>query len=67
VQVLLLEPAFHSFAGLLGDLELNRPAGFSLHDSGSGPHPPIEGHVVDPERDQVTGSQLAVEIQVEQG
>jgi hypothetical protein len=27
MQILLLEPAPHSLAGLLRDLELNRPAG----------------------------------------
>jgi hypothetical protein len=67
VQVLLLQPATYSLAGLLGDLELNRPARLPLHDSGSGPHPFIEGHIVDPKRDQVTGSQLAVEGKIEQG
>ena len=51
LQALLLQPARHSLPGLLRDLELNGPARFPLHDSGSGPHPPIEGHIVDPKRD----------------
>jgi hypothetical protein len=37
-----------------------------LHDGGSSPHPPIEGHIINPERDEVTGAQLAVGCQVEQ-
>ncbi len=67
MQVLLLQWASHNLVSLLHDLELNGPAGLPLHDSGSGPHPPIQGHIVDPERDQVTGAQLAVESEVEQG
>ena len=66
VQILLLQPAPHSLAGLLCDLELNRAAGLPLHDRGSGSHPPTERYIVDPERDEVTGSQLAVEGQIEQ-
>jgi hypothetical protein len=61
MQVLPLQPAPHSLPGLLGGLELNRPARLPLHNRGSGPHPPIEGHVIDAERNEVTGSQLAVE------
>jgi hypothetical protein len=56
VQVLLLQPASHSLAGLLSNLELNRPAGLPLHHGGVGSHPPIEGHIVHPERDEVTSS-----------
>lgn len=67
MQVLLLEPEPDSLPGLLGYLKLNGSAGLPLHDSGSGPHPPIEGYIVDPESDQVTGPQLAVEGQVEKG
>ncbi len=66
MQVLLLEPASHSLAGLLGDLELNGSASLPLHDRGSRSHPPIEGHIIDPQRDQVIGAQLAVESEVEQ-
>ena len=67
VQVLLLEPAPHSLPGLLGGLELNRSASLSLHDSGSGPYSPIKDCIADPKCDQVTGSQLTVERQIEQG
>jgi hypothetical protein len=59
MQVLLLEPALHSLARVLCDLELNGPARLPLQDSAAGSHPPIEGHIVDLERDQVTGPQLA--------
>jgi hypothetical protein len=58
MQVLLPNPAPHSLPGLLCDLELNGPARLPLHDRRSGPHPPIEGHIIDPERDQVTGRSL---------
>jgi hypothetical protein len=61
VQVLLLEPAPHSLAGLLCDLKLNVATCLPLHHSSSGAHPSIEGHIIDPERDQITGAQLAVE------
>jgi hypothetical protein len=67
MQALLLEPASHSLMGLLRDLELNRMACLPLHHGGAGSYPPIKGYVVDPKRDEVTGSQLAVEGQVEQG
>jgi hypothetical protein len=61
VKAIFIDPAPHSLAGQLGDLEQNRPAGLSLHDGGSGPYPPIEGHIIDSERDKVTDAQLAVE------
>jgi hypothetical protein len=67
MQVLFLQPARHSLPGLLCDLELNRPAYLPLHHRRSGPYPTIEGHVVDAECNEVTGSQLAVERQIEQG
>ncbi len=67
VQVLLVETASHSLPGLLYNLELNRTGGLSLHDRGSGSPPPIQRHIIDPGRNQVTGAQLAVEREVEQG
>jgi hypothetical protein len=65
-QILLLQPPPHSLAGLLGDLELNGATRLPLHDRSAGSHSPTEGHVIDAEHNEVTGSQLAVEGQVEQ-
>jgi hypothetical protein len=67
MQVLLLQPASHNLVGLLRDLELNGPAGLPLHDSSSGSHPLVESYIVDPERDEVTSVQLAVDRQIEKG
>lgn len=67
MQVLLLDPAPQSLSGLLGDLELHRTACLPLHHGAAGSYSSIEGHVVDPKSDEVTGSQFAVEGQVEQG
>jgi hypothetical protein len=61
----LLKRASHSLSGLLCDLELNRSACLPLYHCSAGSHSPIEGRIVDPQRDQVTGAQLAVEEQVE--
>ncbi len=66
MQVLLLQPAPHSLPGLLCDLELNGPPRLPLHDRSSAPHPAIEGYIVNPKRDEVAGSQLAVERQIQQ-
>ena len=49
MRVLLFEPRSHSLPGLLGGLELNRPARLLLHDSGWGSDTPIKGYIVDPE------------------
>jgi hypothetical protein len=57
----------HSLTGLLCKLELNGTACLPLHDRGLGSHSPTEGHIINPESNEVTSSHLAVEGQVEQG
>jgi hypothetical protein len=64
MQTLPLQPASHGLAGLLCNLELNGATCLPLQHRGPGPHSPIQGHIIDPERDQVTGAQLAVERQI---
>jgi hypothetical protein len=67
MQVFLLDSAPHSLAGLFRDLEQNGATCLALDHGGAGAHPSIEGYIIDPERNQITGSQLAVERQIEQG
>jgi len=57
----------YRFAGLLGDLELNRALGLPLHDNGASGDAFAVCDVTHLESYQVTGSELAVDRQVEQG
>jgi len=66
MQDLLLQPAAYRLPGLLCDLELNGSARLPLHDRSSRSHSAIEGYIVDPKRNEVTSSQLAVEGEIEQ-
>jgi hypothetical protein len=59
------EPLADSSAGLLGDLELHRPASFLLNDSRAIPNSPADEHVIDPQPDEVAAPELAVDRQIE--
>jgi hypothetical protein len=53
-------------SGLLSDLELDRPTGFPLNDSGAVSHLATDAHVVDAQPDEVAAAQLAVDREIEQ-
>src|SRR5262245_13038162 len=55
-----------SLAGHLSQLEPDRPAGLSLADIGAVNSVAVGCHVIDPDRDEIATSQLAVDRQVEQ-
>jgi uncharacterized protein (DUF2336 family) len=52
---------------LLGQLKLNRPLGLALQDHGALGDPRALSDVADPEADQITATQLAVDCEIEQG
>jgi hypothetical protein len=52
---------------LLGDLELNWPAGFLLNHRGAIAYLPSDVYVADAEPDEVAAPQLAVDGEIEQG
>jgi hypothetical protein len=51
--------------GLLGDLELDRPAGFLLNNSSAVANMPCDAYVVDPEPHKVAAAQLAIDREIE--
>jgi hypothetical protein len=53
--------------GLLGNLELDRPAGFLLNNSSAVANMPSFAYVVDPEPHKVAAAQLAIDREIEQG
>lgn len=53
-------------AGLLGDLELDRPLGLLLHHYGPVKYASALGEIFDSKTHQVTTAELAVDRQVEQ-
>ena len=59
------EPLADSSTGLLGNLELHRPAGLLLHDGRAIANPPTGEHVIDPQADEIAAPELAVDRQIE--
>jgi hypothetical protein len=59
------EPLANSSAGLLGNLELHRPAGLLLNDGRTISNSPTSEHVIDPQTDEIAAPQLAVDPQIE--
>jgi hypothetical protein len=56
------KPLADSSTGLLGNLELHRPASFLLNDGRTITHSPASEHVIDPQPDEIAAPELAVEI-----
>jgi len=63
---LIGKPIADCCSGLFGDLELDRPAGFSLDYRGTVLHPAPDAHVAHPEPHEVAAPQLAVDGEIEQ-
>jgi hypothetical protein len=59
------EPLANSSTGLLGNLELHRPAGLLLNDGRAIANSPTSEHVIDPQVDEIAAPQLAVDRQIE--
>jgi hypothetical protein len=59
------QPMSDGAPGLLGDLELNRPAGLLLDHHRSIPDPPARAYVVDFHSNEVATPKLAVDSQIE--
>src|SRR5918999_3258609 len=64
-KLCLVDPGKNGLPGLFRDLELHRAVGFLLHDDRSGRHPITLRHVANPQPDEITAAQLAVDGQVE--
>ena len=61
------DPGGNCVARLLGDLKLDRPLRFLLHDDRAGRAPATLDHIVNAESNQIATAQLAVDGEVEQG
>jgi hypothetical protein len=59
------QPLADRGAGLLGDLELHRPAGLFLDHRRAIANSPAGGHVIDPQPNEVAAPELAVDGQIE--
>ncbi len=64
-KLCLVDPGKNGLPGLFRDLELHRAVGFLLHDDRSGRHPIALRHIANPQPDEITAAQLAVDGQVE--
>jgi hypothetical protein len=60
------KPVVDCRSGLFGNLELDRPAGFSLDHCGAVLHSATNAHVAHPEPHQVATPQLAIDGQIEE-
>jgi len=63
--VVRLQIIIDGLAGLLAQFKSNGPAGFLLSDRCSIRRVPAGGNILDPDGDNVTASQLAVDRQIE--
>ncbi|GJD69890.1 hypothetical protein MMMDOFMJ_2829 [Methylobacterium gnaphalii] len=61
-----LQPCLDAGTSRLKQLELHRSAGFTLNDNGSRSNAPTADEVADPELNDVTAAQLAVDGEVKQ-
>jgi hypothetical protein len=59
------QPVADRTPGLLGDLELHRPAGLLLNHGRSIADPATDAHVIDPHPNEVAAPELAVDRQIE--
>jgi hypothetical protein len=59
------EPLADSSTGLLGDLELHRPAGLPLNDGRAIANSSASEHVIDPQPDEITAPELTVDRKIE--
>jgi hypothetical protein len=59
------EPLANSSAGLVGNLELHRPAGLLLNDGRAIANSSTSEHVIDPQTDEIAAPELAVDLQIE--
>src|SRR6516225_9590990 len=59
------QPLADSSTGLLGNLELHRPAGLLLNDGRAIANSPTSEHVIDPQADEIAAPELAVDRQIE--
>src|SRR5215470_1202422 len=59
------EPLANGSTGLLGNLELHRPASLLLNDGRAIANSPASEHVIDPQPDEITAPELAVDRQIE--
>ena len=59
------EPISDRHSGVLGDLKLDRPTGFSLSDGGAVSYLAANANVVDAQLHEVAAAQLTVDGQVE--
>jgi hypothetical protein len=59
------EPLADSNTGLLGNLELHRPASLLLNDARAIAHSPAGEHVIDPQPDEIAAPELAVDREIE--
>jgi hypothetical protein len=59
------EPLADSNTGLLGNLELHRPASLLLNDSSAIANSPAGEHVIDPQPHEIAAPELAVDRQIE--
>jgi len=66
-QICHLDPCRDGRPGRLGQFELHRTLGFSLHDHRTGQYLVAMRHVPNMQIQQIAATQLAVDRQVEQG
>ena len=59
------EPLADSRTGLLGNLELHRPASLLLNEGRAVANSPASEHLIDPQPDEITAPELAVDHQIE--
>ena len=59
------DPLADSSTGLVGNLELDRPASLLLNDGGAITHSSASEHVIDPQPDEIAAPEFAVDRQIE--
>jgi len=67
LQVIFRDPVADGFAGLVGDLELDRAMRLLLHDDGSGQYVITLLDIAHAKSHEVAAAELAVDCQVEEG
>ena len=59
------DPLADSSTGLVGNLELHRPASLLLNDGRAIANSPASKHVIDPQSDEIAAPELAVDGEIE--
>src|SRR6516164_10388 len=59
------EPVADGSTGLVGNLELHRPASLLLNDGRAIANSPASRHVIDPQPDEIAAPELAVDGEIE--